>query len=119
MIFAVELDWTAAAHLRRALEAHGRWCREQGIPMPDALRELTGLASVGQERPKHAAVVEFADAAPMLLDYGAAAARLGVSTRTVRRLVAAGDLRSVRIGASRRVHVDDLDTYTSTLRKEA
>lgn len=116
MIVAVELDFAAAAHLRRALEAHARWCREQGYPLPDALRQLSALATGGQERPKDAPVIELPEAAPMLVDYVIAAERLGVSVRTVRRLVAAGELRAVAIGAARRIHVEDLDDYTHRLR---
>lgn len=118
MIVAVELDFAAAAHLRRALEAHGRWCREQALPMPDALLKLTALASGGQERPKSAAVVELPQTAPMLVDYVTAAERLSVSARTLRRLVAKGEVRSVQIGSARRIHVDDLDIFTTRLRKE-
>ena len=47
----------------------------------------------------------------VLLTYQDAAARLAVSVSTVRRLVAAGSLPCVRVGASVRVQEAALDRY--------
>lgn len=44
------------------------------------------------------------------------ASRLGVHPRTVRRLIAAGDLIAHRIGRSIRVSDHDLQTYLSRCR---
>ena len=52
--------------------------------------------------------------APHLLSLETAAARLAVSTRTLRRLLAAGDLPSVRIRAARRILASDLSTYIAS-----
>jgi len=54
-----------------------------------------------------------------LLTYRETAARLSVSERQVKRLIASGLLRRVRIGAAARVHVDELVEYMTTLRQEA
>ncbi len=54
-----------------------------------------------------------------LLTYAEAAARLSISERQVKRLIASGLLRRVRIGAAARVHTDELTDYMTTLRQEA
>ena len=54
------------------------------------------------------------DDAPHLLDLETAAARLAVSPRTVRRLIAAGDLPSVRILSARRIIASDLAAYIAS-----
>jgi excisionase family DNA binding protein len=46
-----------------------------------------------------------------LLTVRAVAAVLGVSTATVYKLAARGDLRSVRVSNALRIHPDALDTY--------
>ncbi|MGB4335799.1 MAG: helix-turn-helix domain-containing protein [Chromatiaceae bacterium] len=52
--------------------------------------------------------------APHLLSLETAADRLAVSTRTLRRLLAAGDLPSVRIRAARRILASDLSAYIAS-----
>ena len=52
--------------------------------------------------------------APHLLSLETAADRLAVSTRTLRRLLAAGDLPSVRIRAARRIIATDLAAYIAS-----
>ena len=52
--------------------------------------------------------------APHLLDLETAAARLAVSARTVRRLIASGALPSVRILSARRIIADDLTAYIAS-----
>ena len=87
------------------------------MPVPAQLVELLSqLASAGQGRPKVADVeAEPHDSSVLLLDYNAAAARLGVSERTVRRLVAAGSLPAVVVGGCRRVRAADLAGYVEAL----
>ena len=55
----------------------------------------------------------------VLLTYQDAAARLAVSVSTVRRLVAAGSLPCVRIGASVRVSESALDRFIQRAAGEA
>ena len=52
--------------------------------------------------------------APHLLSLETAADRLAISTRTLRRLLAAGDLPSVRIRAARRILASDLSAYIAS-----
>jgi excisionase family DNA binding protein len=52
---------------------------------------------------------------PQLLTLSEAADRLGLSTRTVSRLVGLGDIASVCIGANRRIKASDLDQYIAGL----
>lgn len=46
-----------------------------------------------------------------LMTVPGAADHLGVSVRTLRRLIERGDLPSVRVGRSRRVDPEDLEAY--------
>ncbi|MDO8363054.1 MAG: helix-turn-helix domain-containing protein [Actinomycetota bacterium] len=114
MIVVGPVDPLLVRHLQRALSSHFRWCREQGVAVPAELRGLfDALASDGQRRPTGARSGESGDDAAMLLalTYDQAAGRLGVSSRTVRRLVAAGSLPSVMVGGLPRVRAADLAAY--------
>lgn len=51
-----------------------------------------------------------------LLSIQAVAELLGVSTKTVRRLIAGGDLAAHRIGGSLRISEEDLRAYLSRCR---
>lgn len=106
-----------AAHLVRAIAQHGRWCRDNGVRVPAQLSQLLSeLASTGQARPTVATFTpEAHDASVLLLDYDAAAGRLGVSARTVRRLTAAGALPVVEVGGCRRIRASDLADYVMEL----
>lgn len=110
-IFVV-LDEPTAAHLRRALSEHFGWCRANAVPVPPMLTALVErLASGGQERPTGDELSVDSDSPRMALDYREAGARLGVSDRTVRRLVATKALPAVTIGGCRRIRVADLADY--------
>lgn len=52
---------------------------------------------------------------PRLLKRESAAAALGVSERTIDKLIASGELRSVRIGKRRLVPVTAIDLFVSDL----
>lgn len=104
-------------HLTRALAQHCRWCRTNGITVPAWLSEMVDqLAHAGQPRPT---IVpgEFGphDGDVLLIDYANAAARLGVSERTVRRLTSTGKLPVVEVAGCKRVRVTDLATYVEEL----
>jgi excisionase family DNA binding protein len=49
----------------------------------------------------------------LLLSYKFAAERLGISARTLRRLVDAGELRPIRIGALCRFSPDELESFVA------
>lgn len=115
-------DATAAAHLRRALDLYARRLRSDGLQLPEALLAMVQAlddASGRQPAPKpFAPVLEEDDGAmaTALLTYEEAAQRLRCSERTVDRLVAGGDLKTVAIGKLRRIHVADLAEYVDSLR---
>jgi excisionase family DNA binding protein len=74
------------------------------------------MASEGQARP----ILDF-DAHPgdsLAMTYDEAARRLAVSSRTVRRLVANGELPRVDIGGCSRIATADLEAFAEGLRRE-
>lgn len=108
-------------HLVRALALYGRQCRADGVQMPAELRDLLDslhAARDGQERPMRAPadlVADTADMPPLMLTYEGAAKALRVSDRTVRRLVANGQLAAVSVGGARRIRPSDLLAYAEGL----
>ena len=123
-LVALDLAGRTGAHLARALDAHRLWCRANGHSMPADLVQLVALlsmmASNGQSRTTSSAVDDLADTAPVVIAYTFAEAGtlLGVSERTVRRLVAAGELRSISVASAPRIHREDLEYYAQRLRSE-
>jgi excisionase family DNA binding protein len=91
--------------------------RQDGLYWPPELESLRLLvASEGQARP----ILDF-DADPgdsLAMTYEEAARKLAVSSRTVRRLVANGELPRVMIGGCTRIAVADLEAFTEGLRRE-
>lgn len=93
--------------------------------MPREVEELTALlmrlASIRQEPPTLTGEQATAHPVPMgnpdrlLVSKGEAAERLGVSVRTVERLVATGSLRQVHVERLARFRVSDLEAYVNTL----
>lgn len=84
-----------------ALGAHLRQRRSNGRHVPVDLAALLDalVAYSGQERPKLGDLAAAAD--PQLMSYQDAAQQLGVSARSVRRMVASGRLASVAAGRRR------------------
>ena len=83
--------------------------------LASARRGLAGTSLDADLQPVDSEVMS----SPRLLTYAETASRLGVSERQVKRLIASGLLRRVRVGAAARVHTDDLTDYLTTLRQEA
>jgi len=122
----VTLTAEVAGHLCLAVQQHRQWARRAGLALPDELdqleRALATRARRGQEGTpledlwsvRHAQTMS-----PQLLDYPAAGQVLGVSQRTVKRLVAAGDLPVVRVLGSARIRVEDIDGYIARLTESA
>lgn len=112
-----------AAHLVLAIARYEREASRDGFVIPrevDAVRVwLTDLAQA-RPHPTHVAqpldVGEPEDVARrMLLSKREASSLLGVSVRTVERLIARGDLAAVRIGTAAKIRSTDLDDYVERL----
>jgi excisionase family DNA binding protein len=120
-MFVLDLDGGARAHVARALDAHVRWCAVNAIPVPRDVRALRVAlsASDGRERTKvDGGGIDGDDGGcAFLLSPEQVAHRLGVSPRSVRRLLGSGELPSVKIGGARRVAADDIVNYIEA-RKE-
>jgi excisionase family DNA binding protein len=104
--FVIEFDEPSRRHLLDALARHSRWLRERGYRMPSTLAALALqlAAQAGQPWPQgDDDAVGDDDRERELLDYETAGKVLSVSGRTVRRLVAADRLATVRIGGRRLV----------------
>lgn len=115
-VVVVGLPEDSRWHLTKALTDHAGWCRTNGIAVPADIRELLeSLARGGRARPKVGVELEPSNDALMLLSYPAAAGRLNVSARTVRRLVALGKLPAVQVAGCKRIKASDLATYVENL----
>ena len=124
-LLAISLDGACRAHLARALEEHRRWCRSNGRTLPPALVQLVAVLSCGDTKGQSGTnqlleddIVD-TEPVPIALTYDEAGRLLGVSAKTVRRLVAAGELRAISVGSSPRIHREDLSEYAEKLRNRA
>lgn len=97
----------------------GQFCERQGHLM-EANRTKgpapPPLGEEGQTPRRHKEVLEREARRQRLLPVGAAADYLGVSRATVERLVSRGQLPVVKVGASTRYDVEDLDGFITTNR---
>lgn len=113
-------------HLTVALSLHVRSLRQAGVAVPAELAELTGFLTRSVRTRPEASGVDGDGHAPhpprvtdrLLVTKGEAAERLGVSVRTVERLVAAGRLPLVHVERAARLRVSDLETYVHDLPEE-
>jgi len=110
-------------HLALALSGDVRRLRQEGHSLPPQVDELTSflvrLARMRQDTPSpangHAAVQYAPVPERLLVTKGEAAEQLGVSVRTIERLVASGRLRQVHVERLARFRVGDLKAYVSSL----
>ncbi|WP_219413934.1 excisionase family DNA-binding protein [Pseudonocardia nigra] len=115
-LLLVQIDEPLRRYLLTALVAGRRELRRNGVHPPVGFDRLTAAlaARTGQGQP------EFGDGAAdveaALMDYDTAAARLAVSPRTVRRLVASGRLEAVPIGRRRLIRACDVDLMAGARR---
>ena len=101
--------------VRRALElgvvALAAELRRTGQPGGLELLALQSLVRTRQSTTRVACELDDADGGdmePVSVNYDAAGRMLGVSARTVQRLVASGELRAVKVGGARRVPVTEI-----------
>jgi excisionase family DNA binding protein len=118
----IDVSPELAGHIALALGQHRRWAARTGLQLPAGLsefeRHLTRRATQGQRGTPLEdlwAVRDGAHVTARLLAYEDAAAALSVSERTVKRLVARGQLRAVRVAGTARIRVCDLDAYVDHL----
>jgi excisionase family DNA binding protein len=116
---APEIIW----HAMLAMTRHVRQLHHEGLPVPREVEELAvllmQLAKTRQDPPALAGSSGTTHYAPMpdrlLVTKSEAAERLGVSVRTIERLVASDQLRQVHIERLARFRVSDLEAYVNSL----
>jgi excisionase family DNA binding protein len=110
-------------HLALAITRYARQLRNDGLPVPPTLDELAAFLTM-YVRTRHAATgvdgeYETPEDVPvmprLLITKAEAAERLGVSVRTVERLIAAGRLPLVHVEGAARLRVADLEAYVDAL----
>jgi len=113
----------AMHHLAFALCGHVRRLKFQGLPVPPEVEELAvflrRLVRTRQDSPLVAVPADTGQYSRMpdqlLITKGEAAERLGVSVRTVERLVATGRLPQVHVERLARFRVKDLESFVQGL----
>lgn len=124
-LLAVQVDPVAALHLKVALAEHRRVARTNGHTVPPALLALEQAAHAAasppgadgnrQEPPKGGEAAEPGPTVePMTRTVRETARILDVSARSVERRVQRGEIRSVKIGRSRRIPLDAIDELLGT-----
>jgi len=108
-------DAEFAAYVADTLAEHERQCHAMGLVLPRPLRDMQIRAMQRHATP--AVDTATVDSDLLTMTYAEAAKRLSVSLRTVVRLTSAGAIRSVRVGGSSRIAVEDLRTYVDQLRR--
>ena len=110
-------------HLALAITRYARQLRNEGLPVPPTLDELAAFLTM-YVRTRHAATgVDGGYGAPedvpvmprLLITKAEAADQLGVSVRTVERLITAGRLPLVHVEGAARLRVADLEAYVDAL----
>jgi excisionase family DNA binding protein len=108
-------DAARLAFVAKALAEFRDRCAVNGAAMPLGLEAALAVATGRQAAPLLVSTVD--DPHTVAMTYRDAAARLGVSERTVDRLIAAGELVAVDIGGCARVRLTDLRAYVDGLRR--
>ena len=122
-LFLVELSPEVAGHLAVAIELYRRELRKaSGWAGPELLDDLGVMAQKNARgRQEVTAVLDLVDLLedgrimPLLLSKTAAAQALGVSLRTLHRLIAAGSLPAVTVEGRVLIRRSDLEAYAAGL----
>jgi excisionase family DNA binding protein len=110
-------------HLALAITRYVRQLRKDGFPVPSMLDELAAFLTLYVRTRQAATGVDSDYGTPhdvpvvrrLLITKAKAAEQLGVSVRTVERLIAAGRLRLVHVEGAARLRVADLEAYVDAL----
>ncbi len=113
-------------HLALAITRYARQLRNDGLPVPPTLDELAAFLTLYVRTRQAATGVDGEYGTPedvpvmprLLITKAEAAERLGVSVRTVERLIAAGRLPLVHVEGAARLRVADLEAYVDALAPE-
>jgi len=118
----IDVSAELAGHLALAIGQHRQWAARTGLQLPAGLSEfeqhLTTRATRGQRGTPLDDLWQVRDGADVtrrLLTYEDTARALTCSERTVKRLVAGGQLTAVRLAGAARIRVADLDAYVDGL----
>ncbi len=110
-------------HLALAINRYVRQLRKEGLPVPSMVEELGAFLTM-YVRTRQAETGVNGDYGTLqvvpvvrrlLITKAEAAEQLGVSVRTVARLIAAGRLPLVHVEGAARVRVADLEAYVDSL----
>jgi excisionase family DNA binding protein len=110
-------------HLARAIARYVRQLRKDGVPVPAMVDELAAFLTLYVRTRQAATVVDggygthqdIPRVRRLLITKTEAAEQLGVSVRTVERLIAAGKLPLVHVEGAARLRVADLEAYVDAL----
>jgi excisionase family DNA binding protein len=109
-------------HLALAINRYVRQLRKDGLPVPSILDELAAFLTLYVRTRQAATGVDGDYGTPqdvpvqrILITKAEAAEQLGVSVRTVERLIAAGRLPLVHVEGAARLRVADLEAYVDAL----
>lgn len=118
----IDVSPNLAGHLVIAIRLLREWATRTAYQLPPGLAEfqeaLTSRAMRGQAGTAVDDLFQVRDGqsvTPRLLTYEDAASALACSDRSVKRLVAGGQLRAVRVGGTARIRLADLDAYVDGL----
>lgn len=116
-LIAISLDQEAAGQLEVAIRHYRKVLRRKGYRAAPGLVHLHALAvGIGQQTPRYATSLTSAcdrlhDPAHEVLSHSEVADQLGVSVRSVQRMLDRGELGWVDIGGKRKVRRVDLDSF--------
>jgi excisionase family DNA binding protein len=110
-------------HLALAITRYVRQLRKEGAPVPSMVEELAACLTMYVRTRQTASGVKGDYGTPqdvpvvrrLLITKAEAAEQLGISVRTVHRLIAAGKLPLVHVEGAARVRVADLEAYVDSL----
>ena len=110
-------------HLALAITRYVRQLRKDGLPVPAMVDELAAFLTLYVRTRQAATGVDGDYGTPqvfpvvrrLLITKAEAAEQLGISVRTVERLIAAGRLPLVHVERAARLRVADLEAYVDAL----